>query len=67
MILDDDYAIRCDITPKRTRCIIGKPFADPLGNLVTKEEEAGDGPNLEIFEMLLLDLWESGKESGNRK
>jgi hypothetical protein len=53
------------ITPNRVRCISGTPFADPLGNLVTEEEGEEEDQNLEIFEMQMLDLWESGGQSGN--
>jgi hypothetical protein len=35
-----------------------------MGNLVT-EEDGGKDPNLEIFGRQMLDLWESGGESGN--
>jgi hypothetical protein len=56
--------IRCVITPKRTQCVIDTPFAGSLGNVVAEEEE-GEDSNLEIFEMQMLDLWESGEKSGN--
>jgi hypothetical protein len=32
---------------------------------MTQEEDEGDDPNLEIFEMETLDLSESGGKSGN--
>jgi hypothetical protein len=51
MVLDDDCVIKCDITPNTARCIITTPFVDPLGNLVTEEEDEEEDPNLEIFEM----------------
>jgi hypothetical protein len=38
---------------------------NPLGNLVTAEQDEGEDPNLEIFEMQMLDLWENGGESEN--
>jgi hypothetical protein len=58
--------IRCDITPNTAQCIIGIRSADPLGNLVAEEEEdEGEDPNLEIFEMQMLDVWDNGGESGN--
>jgi hypothetical protein len=50
--------------PTRRRRTIGTAFVDPLGNLFTEEDE-GENPNLEIFEMQILDLWETGGESGN--
>jgi hypothetical protein len=31
------------------------------------DEDEGDDPNLEIFEMQMIDLWESGGESGNEE
>jgi hypothetical protein len=50
--------------PSTARCIIGRPFVDPLENLVTEQEEdEGENPNLRIFEMQMLNLWESGGES----
>jgi hypothetical protein len=51
LILDDDRAVRCDITPNTARYIIGTPFADLLGNLMTEREDEGEDPNREIFEM----------------
>jgi hypothetical protein len=32
---------------------------------MTEEEDGGEDLNLEIFEMQMLDLWESGGISGN--
>jgi hypothetical protein len=38
------------------RCIIGTSFAGPSGNLVTDEQgDEGKDPNLEIFEMQMLE------------
>jgi hypothetical protein len=66
LILDDVHVIRCEITPNAVCCIIDTLFADRLGDLATKEEKyEGEDPNLEIFEMRMLDLWESKGESGN--
>jgi hypothetical protein len=39
LVPDDDRVIRCYITPNTARRIIGTPFTDSLGNLVTDEEE----------------------------
>jgi hypothetical protein len=47
LILDNDPVIRCGLTLNTGRCIIGKPFADPPGNLVTEEENEGEDPNLD--------------------
>jgi hypothetical protein len=51
MILGDDCVIRCYITPNTARYIITTRFVDPLGSLVTGEEDEEEDPNLEIFEM----------------
>jgi hypothetical protein len=65
-ILDNNRVIRFDITPNTARSIIGTPFADPQRNLVTEEEEdEEEDPKVEILEVQILDLWESGGESGN--
>jgi hypothetical protein len=66
LILDNDRVIRCAITPKTVRCVICPPFTDPKGNLITEEEEnEGEDPNLEISEMQMFDVCESGRKSGN--
>jgi hypothetical protein len=58
--------IRGDTTPNTTRCIIRTPFAGLLGSLVTEtEEDEGEDPNLKVFQMQMLDVWESGGESRN--
>jgi hypothetical protein len=65
LLLDDDRVIRCNVTPNPTPCIIATPFADTRGNLAIEKEDEGEDPNLEIFEMQMLDPSESGGESGN--
>jgi hypothetical protein len=51
LILDDDCVVTCDITPNMAQCIIGTLFVDPLGNLVTEEEDEGEDLSIEIFGM----------------
>jgi hypothetical protein len=44
-------------TPNTTRCLIVRPFADPLGNLVAEgEEDEGENLNLGISKMQMLNL-----------
>jgi hypothetical protein len=60
-----DHVIRCDLRSSTARCITGTLFTDPLGNLVPeKEEDEGEDPNREIFEM---QCWTSEREEGNQE
>jgi hypothetical protein len=64
MILDKDHVIRCDITPNRARCIIGKPFADPLGISSPGKRRK---ENIRISRFSRCNCWISGRAEGNQE
>jgi hypothetical protein len=63
LILDDDRVVRCNITSDPAQFLLGTPFSDPLGHFVAEEEEdGGDDPNIEIFEMQMLAIFDISEE-----